>query len=116
MLMNILVVEDDPFVAMMIEDYLELLGRKTVAVVEDVAGALSAIADRPIDAAILDVHLAGGETSEPIAAALSAKNIPFLVCTGGFTAPAAAIYAGRPMLIKPFNFERIDEGLRALQD
>lgn len=116
MLMNILVVEDDPFVAMMIEDYLELLGRKTVAVVEDVAGALSAIADRPIDAAILDVHLAGGETSEPIAAALSEKNIPFLVCTGGFTTPAAAIYADRPLLIKPFNFERIDEGLRALQD
>jgi CheY-like chemotaxis protein len=116
MLVNILVVEDDPLVAMMLEDYLELLGRNTVAVVENVAGALAAIADRPIDAAILDVHLSGGETSEPIAAALSTKNIPFLVCTGGFTAPAAAIYASRPLLIKPFNFERIDEGLRALEN
>ncbi len=87
MLVNILVVEDDPFVAMMIEDYLELLGCKTVAVVEDVAGALSVIAERSVDAAILDVHLADGETSEPVAAALSARNIPFLVCTGALPLP-----------------------------
>lgn len=115
MLVNILVVEDDPLVAMMLEDYLDLLGRKTVAVVEDVASALAAIADLQIDAAFVDLHLAGGETSEPIAQALYKKQIPFLVCTGGFVQPATPIYEGRPVLMKPFNFEKIEEGLRALQ-
>lgn len=115
MLVNILVVEDDPLVAMMLEDYLDLLGRKTVAVAEDVASALTAIDEFPIDAAFVDLHLAGGETSEPIAKVLSEKQIPFLVCTGGFTAPAAPVYKGRPVLLKPFNYEKIEEGLRALQ-
>lgn len=116
MLVNILLVEDDPLVSLMLEDYLEILGRVTVAVAEDVASALVAITDRTIDAAIVDIHLAGGETSEPVAAALIERNIPFLVCTGGFAAPADPIYDGRPLLLKPFSFKSIEDGLNALGD
>lgn len=115
MLVDILIVEDDPLVAMMLEDYLELLGRRTVGVTETVESALSAIAERSIDAAIVDIHLANGETSEPIAAVLNERSIPFLVCTGGFVAPVARIFATRPLLLKPFSLNSIEEALAALQ-
>lgn len=75
----IFIVEDDPLVAMMLENYLDAIERQTVGCAEDVASALAAIAELSFDAAIVDLHLAGGETSERVAAALKAANIPFIM-------------------------------------
>lgn len=113
MLNRILIVEDDPLVAMMLEGYLEALDRETAGSAEDVAGALAKIADREFDAAIIDVHLANGETSEPIAAALKAAQIPFIICTGsGVNADPS--YAGAPFLAKPVSLASLEEALSSL--
>lgn len=107
---RILLVEDDPLVAMMIEGFLEAVDRQITGTEETTAGALARISSEDFDAAIIDVHLANGETSEPIAEALRARNIPFVVMTGD----AAAIgrdYAGAPVLRKPFAIACLEAAL-----
>ncbi|WP_447752146.1 response regulator [Sphingopyxis fribergensis] len=110
---RILIVEDDPFVAIMIEGYLAILGRETAGSAENVKGALEKLAALEIDAAILDVHLADGATSEAVAAALRAAQIPFLITTGGLDHRNADAFYGAPFLAKPFT---LDDLARALAD
>src|SRR3546814_7767614 len=58
---RILIVEDEPLIAMMLEDFLDALDYKAVAVVDTIAAALVKVAEGEIDATILDVNLRGGE-------------------------------------------------------
>src|SRR3546814_5942461 len=57
---RILIVEDEPLIAMMLEDFLDALDYKAVAVVDTIAAALAKVAEGEIDATILDVNLRGG--------------------------------------------------------
>jgi hypothetical protein len=43
---------------------------------------LAAIAEAPVDAAILDVNLGRGGTSDPVAAELRRRRVPFVFLTG----------------------------------
>ena len=58
--------------------------------------------DGAYDAAILDVNLAG-ERVDPVADALSRRNVPFMFVTGYSTGALPAGFAGRPRLCKPFK-------------
>lgn len=109
----IFIVEDDPLVAMMLENYLDAIERQTVGCAEDVASALAGIAELTFDAAIVDVHLAGGETSEPVAAALKAAKIPFIMTTGSGISSDPA-YEGAPFLAKPFTLANLEAALSQL--
>jgi DNA-binding response OmpR family regulator len=111
---RILIVEDDPLVSMMLEDYLALLGHQPVACADGVDSALAELASSDIDAAIIDVYLANGETSRPIAEKLAAGEIPFLVSTGGFIAERAPIFADRPLLMKPFTAKSLHQAITGL--
>ena len=71
---KVLLIEDDPLVAMMLEGYLDVLGHEIVASAASVADALTYVAEGNFDFAILDVHLANGKTSEAVAAALGAAG------------------------------------------
>ena len=106
-----LVIEDDPLVAMMLEDYLDALGHQTLGVIDNVAAALARIEAGGVDAAILDVHLANGETAEPVATALSARGIKFMIATGGFIAPPDSAFAGQTVLLKPFSISSLESAL-----
>ena len=111
---EILIVEDDPFVALMLEGYLDALDYRVAAVAESVPAALEQIASRDLDAAIVDVHLANGETSGPVAEALRAAGVPFLVTTGSLTAIDDPALAGAELIAKPFTLERFAPALAAL--
>lgn len=113
-LQRILIVEDDAIIGMLLEEYLLMMGREPVAVVDGVAPALARISEGGIDAAIVDVHLAGGDSGDPIAAALADANIPFLVATGGFTAALGSVWQNRPVLAKPFTLQSFRDALAAL--
>lgn len=113
-LQRILVVEDEPLIAMMLEDFLEALDRQAVGVADNIAAALELIAAGGIDAAIIDVNLRGGETSWPIADALAAANIPFLIATGGSGDSIAEEHRDRPVLSKPFTLDAVGKALDAL--
>lgn len=78
---RVLVVEDSIIIALDTEENLKRLGVAEVRLESSVTGALAAIADDPPDFAIIDFNL-GGESSEPIADALRAAGVRFVLATG----------------------------------
>lgn len=114
MAQRILIVEDEPLIAMMIEDYLDVLGRSPAGTADCVHEALRLIESGGIDAAILDVNLRGGEKSWPIADALARHGIPFLFASGGQEDAIAEQHRARPVLAKPFTMDAIGKALEAL--
>lgn len=111
---RILIVEDEPLIAMMLEDFLDMLGRQVAGTADCVAAALELIEAGGIDAAILDVNLAGGETSWPIADALAAAGVPFVVATGGSGDTISAAHQHCPILAKPFTMDAVEQALDGL--
>ncbi|MGN5373555.1 response regulator [Sphingomonas hankookensis] len=111
---RILVVEDEPLIAMMLEDFLEMLGRTVAGTADSVAAAVAAIDRGGIDAAILDVHLRGGEKSWPVADRLAAAGIPFVLATGGSGDMIEDTHRDRPVLSKPFTMDAVEKALNDL--
>jgi len=111
---RILIVEDEPLIAMMLEDVLGELGWTVAGNVDSVAKALALIKAGGVDAAILDVNLRGGETSGVIADALAHRHIPFVFATGGGADDIAEHHRARPCLQKPFTIESVEKALVTL--
>ena len=111
---RVLLVEDEPLIAMMLEDFLDALDRQCAGTADCVAEALPLVAAGGFDCAILDVNLRGGEKSWPIAEALAAKDIPFVFATGGGDGDLTEAFRGRPVLPKPFTLDGVERALNAL--
>lgn len=77
----ILVVEDEPFVALDLKYACEDQGYEAVTAATS-SQALETLADHPVIGAVLDVNLGRGETCEAIAQALKQRSIPFVLHTG----------------------------------
>jgi CheY-like chemotaxis protein len=109
---DVLVVEDDPIIALDFEDTILGLGVKTVRTAASVARALQMIADRAPDFALLDVGLVH-EKSFAIAERLDALRIPFVFVTG-YAAQVGmpAAFLDRPRLPKPCSTDALAEVLR----
>jgi CheY-like chemotaxis protein len=111
---QILIVEDEPLIAMMLEDFLDVLERQAVGTADTVATALARLEQGGIDGAILDVNLRGGEKSTPVAEALAARGIPFVFATGGTEDGVDERFRDRPHLTKPFTMDGVQRALEAL--
>jgi DNA-binding response OmpR family regulator len=111
---RVLIVEDEPLIAMMLEDFLDILGKTVAGSADCVADALARIQDGGIDAAILDVNLRGGEKSWPIADALAAADVPFVLATGGSGDAVEPRHRSRPVLPKPFTMDGVEKALAEL--
>jgi DNA-binding response OmpR family regulator len=99
---SIFIVEDDPFIAMDLEDIFLERGFKVIGPFADVDAGLSALRGMRPDFAMLDYNL-GKETSIPLAQALNKSDIPYVFLSGqvekvviGHDIPA------RPVIPKPF--------------
>jgi CheY-like chemotaxis protein len=101
---RILVVDDEPLIAMMVEEWLSELKCHTVGPAHSVTNALALIRSDQVDAAILDVSL-GSEKFYPIADALSANRIPFALATGRLSADVEQRFKDVPVLMKPYDFD-----------
>jgi CheY-like chemotaxis protein len=111
---DVLIVEDDPIIAIDFEDTILGFGVKTVRTAGSVAKALEMIADRPPDFALLDVGLVR-EKSFAIAERLDALKIPFVFVTGyGVDVRLPAALARIPRLPKPFSTDALEAMLRSL--
>ena len=99
---RILIVEDEPFVALSLVDALSELGFEVVGCVADVRAAMDFIGREPIDGALLDVHL-GAQRVDPVADLLAARACPFIFTTGLGRADVPAAHADRAFLQKPFG-------------
>jgi DNA-binding response OmpR family regulator len=108
----ILIVEDEPLIAMMLEDFLLSLGHEVRATCDSVSEALKAVAAEDFDVAILDVNLKG-ENVWPVAAELRDREIPFILASGGHVDPPPAEFAGVPMIDKPYTIDRVTPALEA---
>jgi len=104
---SILIVEDEPLIAMMLEDFLLSLGYGVAGICESVGEALARIEQGGFDLAIVDVHLKGGEQVWPVADRLAEMGIPFALATGGHIEPPPAAHARAPILAKPFTIDAI---------
>ena len=111
---QILIVEDEPLIAMMLEDFLEVLEKQPAGTADCVSAALAKLDDGNIDAAILDVNLRGGEKSTPVAEALAERGIPFIFATGGTEDSVDDKFRDRPRLLKPFTMDGVAKALEAL--
>ena len=111
--MRILIVEDESLIAFEVEQSLTDVGFEIAGVAARVEEALAIIEDGALDAAVLDANL-NRVSAAPIAIALTARGLPFVVTTGytreqlpdGFTAGA--------VIEKPCLPEQIIEALTAV--
>jgi CheY-like chemotaxis protein len=109
---DVLVVEDDPIIAMDFEDTILGFGVKTVRTAGSVSRALQLIAERSPDFALLDIGLVR-EKSFAIAERLEALGIPFAFVTGyGADAALPAAFAQKPRLPKPCTSDALEAALR----
>ncbi|MBV8336298.1 MAG: response regulator [Alphaproteobacteria bacterium] len=103
---RVLVVEDEFLVAVLIEEMLESAGCVVIGPFPRVPEALDAVDRDPCDAAVLDVNL-GGERIDPVAAALSRRNVPFVFVSGYGTIGLPGDYSDRPRICKPFKLAEL---------
>ena len=78
---RILIVEDEPMIALNIEDILVDAGFQIAGVAVKLDQALALIEADAVDAAIVDANLAGVSAS-PAAVALAARGLPFIMMSG----------------------------------
>jgi CheY-like chemotaxis protein len=110
---DVLIVEDDPIIALDVEDTILGFGVKAVRIAGNMAQALDLIADRAPDFALLDVGLIR-EKSFAIAARLDELKVPFIFLTGyGADLRLAAAFADRPRLPKPYSTDALKALLRS---
>ena len=110
---DVLIVEDDPIIALDFEDTILGFGVKTIRTAGNVAKALEMIAERAPDFALLDVGLVR-EKSFAIAERLAALKIPFVFVTGyGVDVRLPTAVADRPRLPKPCSTQALNAALRA---
>jgi CheY-like chemotaxis protein len=109
---DVLIVEDDPIIALDFEDTILGFGVKAVRCAGNVAHALMMIAERAPDFALLDIGLAKGKSFE-VADRLAALKIPFAFVTGYGGDRVDAAYADWPRLPKPCSSEALLAVLRS---
>lgn len=108
----ILIVEDEPLIAMMLEDFLDSLGHEVAGTCETVEEALERVDQGGFDVAIIDVQLKDGKKVWPVADRLAERGTPFVVATGGHVDPPPAQHAAAPVLSKPYTIDAIEPALR----
>lgn len=100
---RVLVVEDDPVIAILAEESLHQLGVAQVDVAGNREEALALLAARHFDLAMLDVNL-GDHTSEAVAHRLTELQVPMIVATGYSEDDALPdVLRGCPHLCKPYG-------------
>ena len=108
--LRVLVVEDESLVAMLIEEYLTDFGCAPACSVSRVGKALKVLKNTEIDAAVLDVNVAG-ESVAPIAEALEQRGVPFIFASGYGRSGVDERWSNRPVLQKPFSAKELQAAL-----
>ena len=110
---RILIVEDEPMLAYALEECLLEAGFAVAGVASRLAAALAVIESGALDAAILDTNLAGTSAS-PVALALAARGLPFIVLSGYLPSQQPEGFSGGQHLQKPCRPDRLIAALHDL--
>ena len=109
--LRILIVEDNPYIAIALEEMLSEQGLVIAGVAGALDDALLLAASASLDIALLDVNL-GDRKIDPVAEALTARGKPFVFTTGCGRAGLPEAFLDRPIVEKPFYIEEILETLQ----
>jgi CheY-like chemotaxis protein len=112
---SVLVVEDEPLVAMLLVDFLEELGCTVAAQASSVAEGLERLNDTAFDLAILDVNLRG-QPVWPVANALQEQGRPFVLASGYDGSQAQHRYTHAAILSKPYNLEGLRRAIETVRN
>ena len=104
---RILIVEDEPLISMMLEDFVDALGHALAGTADSLADALVFAGKGEFDIAILDVNLRGGEKSWPVADLLAEAGKAFVLASGGSADSTPDRHAQAPVLAKPFTMDAV---------
>jgi CheY-like chemotaxis protein len=107
--LRILVVEDEVLLSMTFEDVLAELGCESVTVASTTDTAVALVEGHVFDAAVLDMNL-NGLSSRPVADALAARGVPFVIATGN-RGDVSADLGARAVLRKPFKYSELANSL-----
>jgi DNA-binding response OmpR family regulator len=110
---RVLVVEDEPMIALMIEDAIAALGCEMVGPISSLDEAMEAARREDFDCALLDVNIRGGHVF-PVTDLLLARGTPFLLSTGYAQSYLPDPLAAAPMLAKPYTSEQLETGIGSL--
>jgi CheY-like chemotaxis protein len=111
--MSILIVEDEAIIGMMLAAEIGSVGGTPIGPVTSVAGALTAVGTRPIDAVILDAKLIDGSGAE-LAACLEERRIPYVVVSGYEKATLPISLRGAPFVAKPISTPLLIDAIKSL--
>ncbi|WP_313147422.1 response regulator [Stenotrophomonas sp.] len=100
--LRVLVVENDEMSAALLQMQLVQAGAVVVGLAATVAESLRLLQETSPDVALLDYRLARNETSEPVAAALAAAGVPFVLATGMTAEQLPASMRDGVLLVKPY--------------
>lgn len=107
--MRVLILEDDPFIALDLQSILESEGHEVVGVFSSLAEAHDHLEDS-FDYALLDIDVVDGKTFG-LAAELLARRIPFAFVSASRPAEVPAPLRGASFIPKPFEEGTILESI-----
>ncbi|MGD8479532.1 MAG: response regulator [Methyloceanibacter sp.] len=110
--LRVLVVEDQAPIALQLEDMLVESECQVVGPASRVGQALRLLGENVVDAAVLDLNVAG-ELVYPVADALDARGLPYIFATGYDPSDVSGRYGHRNIVQKPFSRRVFLEAFRA---
>jgi DNA-binding response OmpR family regulator len=110
---RVLVVEDDETISALMETTLEEALCTVVGPCRNVASALAAVGNEAFDVAVLDINLAG-EMVFPVAEALDARGVPFMLLSGYGDTAVPDDRPSWPVCAKPFKLDELLQRLGSL--
>ena len=110
---RILIVEDEPMLAYALEETLVDAGFEIAGVAGRLAQALAIIQGDDCDAAIIDANLAN-VSAGPVALALGARAIPFIVVSGYSHEQQRGAFKGARFIQKPCRPDDLLQAIREL--
>ena len=100
---SILLVEDNPYLALDLSLAIEQLQGVVIGPVRKFIDAAASLNDEPVSAAIIDCHV-DGEDMLPLADLLASRAVPFVVhASAHLVQPDWERHFGVPILIKPLQ-------------
>ena len=110
---RILIADDEPMIAITLQELLVGAGFEIAGVAGKVENAVALIESDVCDGAILDANLAGVIAS-PVASALAARGLPFIVLSGYTAEQLPDAFSGALLLQKPCRPARLIQALNSV--
>lgn len=110
---RVLIVEDEPATALLLEGMLEELGYGAVTISYDLADARDVLGEKPPDIAILDMSM-GRENVLPLAEKMRAREVRVLLASAQPATDIVPGWSGQSVVPKPFEKRLLAQALDGL--